>query len=337
MVDPKRQKLNLPRIIAEAIAIEMDREEKILVLGEDVGKIGGVFGTTRGLLTRFGEKRVRDMPISEMAFSGMGIGLSMAGYRPLVEIMFADFIGVCFEQLLNAMSKIPYMSGGTVKIPMVVKTAAGSIGSAAQHSQCLWGTMAHLPGIQVIAPSNPYDYKGLMASALDSDNPIIYMEHKRQLIQDPETFLNDRPVPKERYTVPIGKASISLCGSDLTIVSASAQVEEALAAAEVLSHHGISAEVVDLRTIVPLDLETVIKSVTKTERLVIVDEDYRSFGLSGEIMARVHEELDSSQLKQCIRHTMPDIPLPAARSLEDAIMPNRNSIANVCLDLAKKS
>ena len=337
MVDPKRQKLNLPRIIAEAIAIEMDREEKILVLGEDVGKIGGVFGATRGLLTRFGKERVRDMPISEMAFSGMGIGLSMAGYRPLVEIMFADFIGVCFEQLLNAMSKIPYMSGGTVKIPMVVKTAAGSIGSAAQHSQCLWGTMAHLPGIQVIAPSNPYDYKGLMASALESDNPIIYMEHKKQLIQDPGTFLNDQPVPKKRYTVPIGKASIPLSGSDLTIVAASAQVEEALAAAEALSHHGISAEVVDLRTIVPLDIETVIKSVTNTERLVIVDEDYRSFGLSGEIMARVHEELDSSQLKQCIRHTMPDLPLPAARSLEDAIMPNSNSITDVCLNLAKTS
>jgi len=337
MVDPKRRNLSLPRIIAEAISIEMEREERILVLGEDVGKIGGVFGTTRGLLRRFGEKRVRDMPISEMAFSGMGVGLSMAGYRPLVEIMFADFIGVCFEQILNAMSKIPYMSGGTVKIPMVLKTAAGSIGSAAQHSQCLWGTMAHLPGIQVIAPSNPYDYKGLMASALESDNPIIYIEHKSQLIQEPGTFLNDRPVPKERYTIPIGKASISLSGSDLTIVATSALVEESLAAGQLLSHHGISVEVVDLRTIVPLDLETLTKSVAKTERLVVVDEDYQSFGLSGEIVARVHEELDSSQIKQCIRHTMPDLPLPAARSLEDAVIPNRNSIADVCLHLAKSS
>jgi acetoin:2,6-dichlorophenolindophenol oxidoreductase subunit beta len=206
--------LSVSQTVAEAIGIEMERNKKILVLGEDVGKIGGVFGATRTLQKRFGDKRVRDMPISEMAFTGMGVGLAMAGYRPLVEIMFVDFIGVCLEQVMNAMSKIPYMSGGSVKIPMVIKTAGGCIGSAAQHSQCLWGLFAHLPGMYVVAPSNPYDYKGLMASSLESDNPVIYIEHKALLLKKAEAFLNGGHVPEERYTLPFGKANVVRRGSD---------------------------------------------------------------------------------------------------------------------------
>jgi acetoin:2,6-dichlorophenolindophenol oxidoreductase subunit beta len=327
--------LSISQTVAEAIGIEMERDGKILVIGEDVGKIGGVFGSTRTLQKRFGDKRVRDMPISEMAFTGMGVGLAMAGYRPLVEIMFVDFIGVCIEQIMNAMSKIPYMSGGNVKIPMVIKTAGGCIGSAAQHSQCLWGLFAHLPGMYVVAPSNPYDYKGLMASSLESDNPVIYIEHKALLLKKTETFLNGAHVPEERYTLPLGKANVVQQGSDLTLVTLSASVEYALEATQQLRN--TSVEIIDLRSVVPLDIETVAKSVAKTGRLLVVDEDYLSFGLSGEIITRVLETLGPSALKQVMRHAVPDVPIPAARTLEEAIVPGVASIKHAIEKMAAKS
>jgi acetoin:2,6-dichlorophenolindophenol oxidoreductase subunit beta len=327
--------LSISQTVAEAISIEMERDEKILVMGEDVGKIGGVFGATRTLQKRFGDKRVRDMPISEMAFTGMGVGLAMAGYRPLVEIMFVDFIGVCFEQVMNAMSKIPYMSGGNVKIPMVIKTAGGCIGSAAQHSQCLWGLFAHLPGMVVVAPSNPYDYKGLMASSLESDNPVIYIEHKALLLKKAETFLNGGNVPEGRYTLPLGKANVVQQGSDLTLVTLSASVEYALEATQQLKN--TSVEIIDLRSVVPLDSETVAKSVAKTGRLLVVDEDYLSFGLSGEVVTRVIETLGPSSLKQVMRHAVPDVPIPAARTLEEAVVPGVTSIKNVIEKMAVTS
>ena len=319
--------INLSRIISEAIGIEMERDERVLLLGEDVGGIGGVFGASRGLQKRFGDRRVRDTPISEMAFTGMGVGLAMAGYRPIVEIMFADFIGACFEQILNAMSKIPYMSGGNTRVPMVLKTAAGCIGSAAQHSQAMWGTFAHLPGLHVLAPSNPYDYKGLMASAVESDNPVVYVEHKSQMHRRADAFHNARTVPEGRYTVPIGEAALTRTGSDVSVVAASAHAEHALAAAAEVAGEGIDAEVVDLRSIVPLDSERVCASVARTGRLLVVDEDYRSFGLSGEVVARVVEALGPSGLRQVARHTMPDLPLPASKPLEEAVMPGAASIA----------
>ena len=211
--------LTTSEAIAEAIAQEMERDPKIVVFGEDVATYGGVFGATDGLLQRFGSKRVRDMPISEMAFTGMGVGMAMAGYRPIVEVMFADFIGVCFEQVLNAMSKIPYMSGGNIRIPMVLKTAAGCIGSAAQHSQCLWGTFAHLPGMHVVTPSNPYDAKGFMITALRSDDPVVYIEHKALMRRKAEFFQNQRPVPEEPYALPFGTAAVVRSGQDITLVN----------------------------------------------------------------------------------------------------------------------
>lgn len=324
--------LSISQTVAEAIGIEMERDNKILVLGEDVGKIGGVFGATRTLQKRFGDKRVRDMPISEMAFTGMGVGLAMAGYRPLVEIMFVDFIGVCLEQIMNAMSKIPYMSGGNVKIPMVIKTAGGCIGSAAQHSQCLWGLFAHLPGMVVVAPSNPYDYKGLMASSLESDNPVIYIEHKALLLKKAETFLNGGHVPEERYTLPLGKAKVVQQGSDITLVTLSATVEYALEASQHLKH--TSVEIIDLRSVVPLDIETVATSVAKTGRLLVVDEDYLSFGLSGEVVTRVLETLGPAALKQVMRQAVPDVPIPAARTLEEAVVPGVTSIKNIIEKMA---
>ena len=249
-----KRDLKVSRLISEAINIEMELDEKILVFGEDVGKLGGVFASTIGLQKKFGDKRVRDMPISEMAFTGMGVGLSMMGYRPIIEIMFVDFIGVCFEQIIHSMSKIPFMSGGKVKIPMVIKTAAGCIGSAAQHSQCLWGTFAHFPGMHVVTPSNPYDYKGLLAASIQSDNPTIFIEHKSHMHKRVSNFILDQEVPEERYITEIGKAKIVKHGSDLTIVTLSAQVEQSLKVSNKLKNNNIDVEVIDLISIVPMDV-----------------------------------------------------------------------------------
>jgi pyruvate dehydrogenase E1 component beta subunit len=328
---------SVSQLIAEAFAIEMERDEKIVLLGEDIGELGGVFGTTRGLQQRFGNWRVRDTPISEMAFTGMGVGLAMAGYRPVVEIMFVDFIGVCLEQVMNAMSKIPYMSGGNVRIPMVVKTAGGSIGSAAQHSQCLWGTFAHLPGMYVVTPSCPRDYKGLMAAALECDSPVVYIEHKSQLNRKANTFVRSDPGPEGRFTTPIGKAEVARPGGDVTVVAISAAAEWSLQAADTVAAEGIDAEVIDLRSIVPMDMPTLLTSISRTGRLLIVDEDFRSFGVSGEIIARAVEELGPGALKQVVRNCMPDVPLPAAKTLEDAVMPGPASIAAALRQMAARS
>jgi pyruvate dehydrogenase E1 component beta subunit len=326
--------LRFSQVIGEAISLEMEADQKVLVLGEDIGRNGGVFGVTRQLQARFGEARVRDTPISEMAFTGMGVGLAMAGYRPIVEIMFVDFIGVCLEQVMNAMSKTPYMSGGNTRVPMVLRTAGGCIGSAAQHSQCLWGLFAHLPGMAVVCPSSPYDYKGLMAASVQSDDPVVFIENKRQLNKLVSSHPLDASVPEERYTVPLGKAKVVREGSDLTLVTISASVGDALAAASALEGEGISVEVVDLRTLVPLDIATVATSVAKTGRLLVVDEDFLSYGMSGEIIARTMEELGTAAVRQVKRHAMPDIPLPASISLEKAAVPSADSIAAVIRSMA---
>ncbi len=330
-----KRDLKVSRLISEAINIEMELDEKILLFGEDVGKLGGVFASTIGLQKKFGDKRVRDMPISEMAFTGMGVGLSMMGYRPIIEIMFVDFIGVCFEQIIHSMSKIPFMSGGKVKIPMVIKTAAGCIGSAAQHSQCLWGTFAHFPGMYVVTPSNPYDYKGLLAASIQSDNPTIFIEHKSHMHKRVSNFILDQDVPEERYITEIGKAKIVKHGSDLTIVTLSAQVEQSLKVANKLKNNNIDVEVIDLLSIVPMDIETICSSLSKTKRLLIIDEDYLSFGISGEIITRVIENLGINNIKQIERLGNPDIPVPAAKSLEELTIPNLISIENKIIEMSK--
>lgn len=311
------------RLLAEAMRHEMERDASILILGEDVGKLGGVFNATRGLQETFGEWRVRDTPISEMGFTGMAVGLAMAGYRPIVEIMFADFVGVCLEQIVNAMAKIPYMSGGRVKMPVVVRMAGGSIGSAAQHSQCLWGAFGHWPGLKVIAPSCPADYHGLLTAAIRSDDPVIFIEHKSHLNRRADTFRRPE-IGAIGEAAAIGKAAVARPGRDLTLVSISAAVEWALEAADDLAAEGIEVEVIDLRSLVPLDIETVLASFAKTGRLLVVDEDFLSYGMSGEILARVAETGATGQMR---RLCMPDIPLPAALSLETAVMPGRDAIA----------
>ncbi len=332
---PNVRNINASQAIAEAISLEMERDDRVVMLGEDVGRSGGVFGSSRGLQERFGPMRVRDTPIAEMSFTGMGVGMAMAGLRPVVEIMFVDFVGVCLEQIYNAMAKIPYMSGGRVKIPMVIKTAGGNIGSAAQHSQCLWATFAHLPGMQVVTPCSLHDHKGMMAAAIRSDNPVIFIEHKALLLKKAKDFLTDPHVPEEAYATEIGKAKVVRQGRDVTLATLSASVEYALEAAAGLAGEGIDVEVIDLRSVVPLDSETVATSAERTGRLLVVDEDYLSFGLSAELAMRVIEQLGPSALRQVRRHAVPDVPIPAAQSLEEVIVPGPGSIAQVLREMAK--
>ncbi len=319
--------VNMSQCVAEAIRLEMEADESVVVLGEDVGRQGGVFGATRGLQRGFGAQRVRDTPISELAFTGMAVGLAMEGYRPVVEIMFVDFIGVCLEQVYNAIAKIPYMSGGRVRMPVVIKTAGGCIGSAAQHSQTLWGLFAHLPGLRVVVPSSPHDAKGLMAAAIQSDDPVVYIEHKGLLLRKAADFAHGQDVPKDRFSIELGRATVVRDGRDLTLVTLGRSVGDALAAAAQVADAGVEVEVVDLRSVVPLDMDTVCASVTRTGRLLVVDEDYASFGLSGEVLARTIERLGPTGVRAIARHALPDVPVPAARTLEAAVVPSPTSIA----------
>jgi pyruvate dehydrogenase E1 component beta subunit len=324
------RRLTTAKAMVEGIAQEMERDPSVVYLGEDVGKYGGIFSSTAGLLDRFGEDRVLDTPISETAFIGLAIGAAVEGMRPIAELMFVDFFGVCMDQIYNHMAKIHYESGGAVKVPMVLTTAVGGgYSDAAQHSQCLWGTFAHLPGMKVVIPSTPHDAKGLIVSAIRDDNPVVYMFHKG-VMGLPWMAKNPRAtdvVPEEPYEVPIGKARIAREGSDITVVSVSLSVHHALDVADRLAADGgIEAEVVDLRSLKPLDRDAILTSVAKTGRLVVVDEDYLSYGLSGEVVATI-TDVDPGMLRAPVeRVAVPDVPLPYARSLETAVLPTRDRI-----------
>lgn len=318
------RRLSTAKAMVEAISQEMERDESVFVLGEDVGAYGGIFSSTTGLLETFGPTRVLDTPISETAFIGLAIGAAVEGMRPIAELMFVDFMGVCLDQIYNHMAKIHFESGGNVSVPLVLTTAVGGgYSDGAQHSQCLWGTFAHLPGMKVVAPSTPYDAKGLMTAAIRDDNPVIYMFHKG-VMGLPWMAKNQRsigPVPEESYEIEIGKASVVREGTDVTVVTVSLSVHHALDIAEQLAGEGISCEVIDLRSIVPLDREAIRASVAKTGRLVVVDEDYLSFGLSGEVIASVVEHDASAFRVPPVRVAVPDVPIPYARQLEYAVLP----------------
>jgi pyruvate/2-oxoglutarate/acetoin dehydrogenase E1 component len=323
------RRLTTSKAMVEAIAQEMERDPSVFYMGEDVGKYGGIFGSTTGLLDRFGPERIIDTPISETAFIGLGIGAAVEGMRPIVEVMFTDFMGVCMDQIYNHMAKIHFESGGNVKVPMVLTMAAGGgYSDAAQHSQCLWGTFAHLPGMKVVVPSNPADAKGLMTSAIRDDNPVVYIFHKGAMglawmAKDPR---NTDEVPDGDYTVPIGKARVAREGSDVTLVTLSLSVHHALDVAEKLAPEGIDVEVLDLRSLVPLDREAILESVGKTGRLVVVDEDYRSFGVSGEVVATVTDH-DPGMLRIPVqRVAVPDVPIPYSHDLEYAVLPRHDRI-----------
>ncbi|MFC4002861.1 alpha-ketoacid dehydrogenase subunit beta [Prauserella oleivorans] len=333
---PTSRKLSTAKAMVEGIAMEMERDEDVFVLGEDVGAYGGIFSSTTGLLDRFGPKRVMDTPISETAFIGTAIGAAVEGMRPIVELMFVDFFGVCMDQIYNHMAKIHFESGGNIKVPMVLTTAVGGgYSDGAQHSQCLWGTFAHLPGMKVVVPSNPADAKGLMISAIRDDNPVVYMFHKG-VMGLPWMAKNRRsvgPVPEESYEVPIGKAAIARPGTDVSIVTLSLSVHHALDVAESLAGDGIDCEVIDLRSLVPLDTDTILESVGRTGRLLVVDEDYLSFGLSGEVIARVAESDPGLLRAPAARVAVPDVPIPYARPLEYAVLPTADRIRSAVLGL----
>ncbi len=294
----------------EAMTEEMQRDSKVFIMGEDIAAQGGIFGQFKGLPQKFGKDRVLDTPISETAIVGAGVGAAMAGMRPVVDMHFADFIGVCMDEILNQMAKARYMFGGQCSMPLVLRAPDGIIRSAAaQHSQSLEAFFLHIPGIKVVIPSNPADAKGLLKAAIRSEDPVLYFEHKG-------LFPLKGPVPEGEHIVPIGKAAVSREGSDVTLVSYSMMIHRVLEAAEALEKEGISAEVIDLRTISPLDMETIYKSVAKTHRLVVVHEAVRTGGVGAEIAARVAEEMMDDLDAPIRRLGAPFVPVPFSPSLE---------------------
>ena len=313
------KKMTFAEAIRDGIRVEMKRDPAVYLCGEDVGKFGGCFGVTAGLVDEF-PGRIVDTPISETAIIGSSVGAAAAGLRPIAEIMFVDFMGVCMDELFNQAVKMRYMFGGKAKVPLVVKTIAGAgVAAAAQHSQSMEAWFTHIPGLKTVMPSTPADAKGLMASAIRDNNPVLFIEHKQLL-----GISGD--VPEDEYLVPLGKASIMRQGTDVTIVAWSWMAQKALAAAEILAKEGISAEVLDPRTLVPLDKASILHSLGKTNKLVIVHEAVKTGGYAGEIAAIVADEgfdLLDSPIK---RVTAPDTPVPFSPTLEAAYVPSVESI-----------
>lgn len=332
----KINKLTGSKAMIQALQQEMERDPRVFIMGEDVGKYGGIFGSTTGLYEKFGPKRVMDTPISETGFIGAAIGAAAEGLRPVVELMFVDFHGVVMDQIFNHMAKIHYMSGGHVKLPMVLLTAVGGgYSDAAQHSQTLYASFGHLPGMKVVAPTFPKDIKGMLIAAIRDDNPVVFMFHKTLQglgwMDQLEASLG--PVPEEEYTLPLNKAQVVREGKDVTIVGAQMMVVEALKAAKKLAERGIEAEVIDLRSIKPIDRETILKSLAKTHRLVIADEDYYSYGITAEIGALAASEGFGHLRAPVARLAIPDVPIPYSRVLERFVVPDARDIMNAVENL----
>lgn len=314
------RKLTYAQALNEALRQEMRRDPSIYVAGEDVGRYGGIFGVTAGLLQEFGEKRVKDTPITESAIIGSAVGAAAAGLRPVVELMFIDFIGVALDQLFNQAAKMKYMFGGKARLPLVVRTqGGGGMGAAAQHSQCLESWFMHIPGLKVALPSTPYDAKGLLIQAIRDDNPVFFIEHKM-------CYGLSGDVPEEPYTIPFGKADVKREGKDVTIVATLFMVQKALSAAERLAKEGISAEVIDPRTLTPLDEEAILASVRKTHRLVIVHEAVKRAGSGAEIAAIVAEHAFDYLDAPIKRVAAPFTPVPFSPVLEREYIPDEDKI-----------
>ncbi|MBZ5562632.1 MAG: alpha-ketoacid dehydrogenase subunit beta [Acidobacteriia bacterium] len=316
--------------IIEAMAEEMRRDERVVLIGEDVGRFGGAMGASKGLFQEFGSDRVIDTPISEAAIIGSGLGMALTGQRPIAELMFIDFSGVCMDQILNQVAKVRYMLGGQVKVPLVIRTQAGAgKGYAAQHSQSLEAWFTHVPGLKVVMPATPRDAKGLLKSAIRDDNPVMFIEHK--LLYNTKGEVPEDP----DFLIPLGVAEVKREGSDLTIVSHSRQVLNCLEAAGELSRQGIEAEVIDLRTLRPMDFEAVKASVEKTGRLVSVEEGYPQCGIGAEVVARVAEHCMDSLDMPPIRIASKDSPIPFARILEQETLPSPRRIVERILAARK--
>ena len=310
--------------IREALDEEMARDSRVFMMGEDVGAIGGTFKCCVGLRDKYGDMRMRDTPISEQGFVGMGVGAALTGLRPIVELMFADFMMVCADQVFNQMAKITYMSGGQCSVPMVIRTPlGGGRSSAAQHSQSIHAWAAHIPGLKVVLPSTAGECKGLLKTAIRDNNPVMFFEHKMLYT----TKFDDVPDEGEDVCIPFGKARIVQEGSDITVVTNSMMTIKATKAVQQLAKEGIRAELIDLRTIVPLDTETIIRSVKKTGKLLIVDEGHISFGISGEIATRIMPDIFYDLEAPIQRLGTGDVPLPFSPALEFPIIPDEKSIA----------
>ncbi len=307
--------------IHDAMVEEMRRDDRVFLLGEDIGTYGGAFGVSAGMLEEFGSERILETPISEEAIVGAAAGAAMVGMRPIAELMFMDFITLAMEPLMNQAAKARYMFGGKATVPMVVRMPSGSgTGAAAQHSQSIETILMHIPGIKVVAPSTPYDAKGLLVSSIRDLNPVCFVEHKLLYKEKGE-------VPEKEYAIPLGVADIKREGADLTIVASGIMVKKSLDAAEILANDGISVEVVDPRTLRPLDVETIAKSVKKTGRLLVVHEAVKTAGWAGEVMASISETPSWDYLDAPMRRlTGKDTPIPYNRHLETAAIPQIDDI-----------
>ena len=315
------REITFAEALNEALRQEMARDERVFVMGEDVGLIGGIFAVTRGLREAFGEERVRDTPISEATFLGMGVGAAIAGLRPVVEIQIFDFVALTMDQIVNQAAKFRYMLGGSPTVPLVIRgPQGGGIRLAAQHSQSLEAWFIHVPGLVVIAPSTPYDAKGLLTAAIRDDNPVIFLEHKM-------LYAQKGPVPPEPYAIPLGKADIKRAGTDVTVIATQMMVQRALGAAADVEPDGISVEVIDPRTLVPLDEATILDSVKKTGRLVIAHEAVKRGGFGAELSALVSEQAIDYLDAPIVRVAARPVPIPYNDNLEKATIPSREDIA----------
>ena len=325
------REVTLGQAIREALAEEMRRDPRVFIMGEDVAEAGTPFKVLAGLVEEFGPARVIDTPISEAGITGMGVGGAMTGMRPIVDIMFGDFITLALDQIVNQAAKVHYMSGGKLKVPLVVRTTLGATRrTAAQHSQSLQAWVSHIPGLKVALPSTPYDAKGLLKTAIRDDNPVVFFEDKMM-------YQLKGPVPEDDYTIPFGVADIKRPGTDITIVATSSMVQIALAAAELLEQLEISAEVVDPRTTLPLDELTLIESAKKTSRAIVMDEGYEHYGITAELAAVIAEGAFYYLDAPVKRMGAMNVPVPFSPVLEDQTVPTAASVVEMAKTLCGRT
>jgi pyruvate/2-oxoglutarate/acetoin dehydrogenase E1 component len=318
------RKINYTKALWEALHDALLKDDRVFMVGEDIGVQGNIHGVTFGFLDEFGCKRIRNSPISEAAIIGAGIGAAVLGMRPVVEIMYIDFANCAMDQIVNQAAKLHYMTGGKVNVPLVIRTQGGAgTGGASQHSQSLEAFFAHVPGLKVVLPSTPYDAKGLLATAIEDDNPVMFIEHK-------QLYTTTGEVPEESYTVPFGVADLKTEGGDVTIVALSKSVLDALEAAEELAERGVDAEVIDPRTLVPLDTDSILSSVRKTGRLIVVHQACKTAGFGAEIVAQVVEEGIPAKVKRVVGE---NAPIPYSKPLEDRVLPDKQKIVDAALSM----
>jgi pyruvate/2-oxoglutarate/acetoin dehydrogenase E1 component len=324
------RQLTMAEAVREAIAQEMRRDPRVFLIGEDVAEAGTPFKVLKGLVEEFGTARVMDAPISEAGFTGIGLGAAMTGQRPIVDLMFGDFLFLALDQIANQAAKVHYMSGGKLNAPIVIRTTLGATRrNAAQHSQSLQAIVSHIPGLKVALPSTPYDAKGLMKTAIRDDNPVVIFEDK--MMYTVKGF-----VPEDDYTIPFGQAHVKRVGEDITLVATSSMVYVALAAADLLEKEGISAEVVDPRTTVPLDTETLIASAMKTGHAIVIDEGYQSYGVTAEIASVIADGAFFQLDAPVKRMGAMDVPVPFSPALEDLTVPTAERVVELAVRLCRK-